>query len=150
MNASSRQGEISVLSGAPYGYRYERKSDEQAAGYAVIDAEAQVVRQIYELYTVTGLSIGAVTRRLNELAIPTKKGAARWERSTVWAILRNPAYRGMACFGRPSRLCENAPTTGHCASAVAYPRATVPITNCRPINGFRFRFPRWSIRIRSP
>ena len=92
------QGEISVLSGAPCGYRYERKSDEQAAGYAVIDAEAQVVRQIYELYTVTGLSIGAVTRRLNELAIPTKKGAARWERSTVWAILRNPAYRGMACF----------------------------------------------------
>jgi site-specific DNA recombinase len=37
-----------VLSGAPYGYRYERKSDEQAAGYAVIDAEAQMVRQIYE------------------------------------------------------------------------------------------------------
>jgi site-specific DNA recombinase len=96
----ARQGEISVLSGAPYGYRYERKSDEQAAGYTVIDAEAQVVRQIYELYTVTGLSIGAVTRRLNELAIPTKKGAARWERSTVWAILRNPAYRGMACFGK--------------------------------------------------
>jgi site-specific DNA recombinase len=96
----ARQGEISVLSGAPYGYRYERKSDEQAAGYTVIDAEAQVVRQIYELYTVTGLSIGAVTRRLNELAIPTKKGAARWERSTVWAILRNPAYGGMACFGK--------------------------------------------------
>lgn len=39
------QGEISVLSGAPYGYRYERKSDEQAGGSAVIDAEAQMVRQ---------------------------------------------------------------------------------------------------------
>jgi site-specific DNA recombinase len=102
----ARQGEISVLSGAPYGYRYERKSDEQAAGYAVIDAEAQVVRQIYELYTVTGLSIGAVTRRLNELAIPTKKGAARWERSTVWAILRNPAYRGMACFGKTQQAAR--------------------------------------------
>ena len=79
----ARQGEISVLSGAPYGYRYERKSDEQAGGYAVIDAEAQMVRQIYELYTVTGLSIGAVTPRLNELGVPTKKGAARWERSMV-------------------------------------------------------------------
>ena len=44
----ARQGEISVLSGAPYGHRDERKSDEQAAGYAVIDAEAQMVRQIYE------------------------------------------------------------------------------------------------------
>src|SRR5882762_5228977 len=49
--AAPVQGEISVLSGAPYGYRYERKSDEQAGGYAVIDAEAQMVRQIYELYT---------------------------------------------------------------------------------------------------
>jgi site-specific DNA recombinase len=37
-----------VLSGAPYGHRDERKSDEQAARYAVIDAEAQMVRQIYE------------------------------------------------------------------------------------------------------
>src|SRR6201987_2872578 len=45
----AKQGEVSVLSGAPYGYRYERKSDEQAAAYAVIAAEAQVVRQIYEL-----------------------------------------------------------------------------------------------------
>jgi site-specific DNA recombinase len=71
------QGEISVLSGAPYGYRHECKSDEQAGSDAVIDAEAQMARQIYELYTVTGLSIGAVTHRLNELGVPTKKGVAR-------------------------------------------------------------------------
>jgi site-specific DNA recombinase len=102
----AKQGEVSVLSGAPYGYRYERKSDEQAAAYAVIAAEAQVVRQIYELYTVAGLSIGAVTRRLNELGVPTRKGAARWERSTVWAILRNPAYRGMACFGKTQQAAR--------------------------------------------
>lgn len=41
-----------------------------------------------------------ITRRLNERAVPTKKGAACWERSTVWAILRNPAYKGTACFGK--------------------------------------------------
>ena len=79
---------------------------QQAAAYAVIAAEAQVVRQIYELYTVAGLSIGAVTRRLNELGVPTRKGAARWERSTVWAILRNPAYRGMACFGKTQQAAR--------------------------------------------
>jgi site-specific DNA recombinase len=102
----AKQGEVSVLSGAPYGYRYERKSEEQAAGYAVIDSEAQVVRLIYELYTAAGLSIGAVTRRLNELGVPTRKGAARWERSTVWAILRNPAYRGTACFGKTQQAAR--------------------------------------------
>src|SRR5580700_7746025 len=39
----ARAGEISVLSGAPYGYRYIRKSDEAPAAYAVIETEARVV-----------------------------------------------------------------------------------------------------------
>ena len=96
----AKQGEVSVLSGAPYGYRYVRKTEEQAAYYEVIEAEAQVVHQVYELYTASGLSIGAIARRLNERSVPTRKGAARWCRSTIWAMLRNPAYRGMACFGK--------------------------------------------------
>src|ERR1700690_1256721 len=54
----ARAGEISVLSGAPYGYRYIRKADEAPASYSLIDAEARVVRHVYELYTVKGLSIG--------------------------------------------------------------------------------------------
>ena len=61
----ARQGEVSVLSGAPYGYRYVRKTDEHAGYYEVIETEAQVVRQAYALYTREGLSIGEVTRRLN-------------------------------------------------------------------------------------
>ena len=40
------------------------------------------------------------TRQLNAEGIPTRKESARWERSTVWAVLRNPAYRGAACFGK--------------------------------------------------
>ncbi len=96
----ARQGEVSVLSGAPYGYRYVRKSDEMAAYYEVIEAEAEVVRQIFDLYTVAGLSIGAIARALNEQGAPTKRQGARWERSVVWAILRNPAYKGRACFGK--------------------------------------------------
>ena len=96
----ARAGEISVLSGAPYGYRYLRKTAEAAAAYVVDESEARVVRQVYALYTVSGLSIGAVTRWLNEHGVPTRKTGARWERSTVWAMLRNPAYRGSACFGK--------------------------------------------------
>jgi site-specific DNA recombinase len=96
----ARAGEISVLSGAPYGYRYMRKTDDAPASYAVIDAEARVVRQVYEGYTTAGWSIGAITRRLNEQRVATRKPGARWERSMVWAMLRNPAYRGAACFGK--------------------------------------------------
>src|SRR5256712_10487566 len=93
-------GEVNVMSGAPYCYRYVRKTDEAPAAYAVLDAEARVVQRIYEMYTVEGLSIGEITRRINAEGIPTRKASARWERSTVWAILRNSAYRGVACFGK--------------------------------------------------
>jgi site-specific DNA recombinase len=96
----AQSGEVSVMSGAPYGYRYVRKTDEAPAAYAVLDAEARVVQRIYEMYTVEGLSIGEITRRINAEGIPTRKASARWERSTVWAVLRNSAYRGVACFGK--------------------------------------------------
>jgi site-specific DNA recombinase len=93
-------GSINVLSGAPYGYRYVRKSDTSAAYYQVLESEAAVVRRVYALYTQQGLSINAIARLLNEEHIPTRTETTHWERSTVWGILRNPAYRGRACFGK--------------------------------------------------
>src|SRR5262245_50766371 len=39
------QGVVNVLCGAPYGYRYIRKTEQAPASYAIIDAEATVVRQ---------------------------------------------------------------------------------------------------------
>jgi site-specific DNA recombinase len=98
----AQSGEVSVMSNAPYGYRYIRKTDEAPAAYMVDEAEARVVRRVYEMYTVEGLSIGEITRRLNTEAVPTRKVSARWERSVVWGVLRNPAYRGVACFGKTS------------------------------------------------
>jgi site-specific DNA recombinase len=94
------QGVVNVLCGAPYGYRYIRKSDRGPAAYEIIEVEAAVVRMIYEHYTVRGLSIGGITRLLNAQGVPTRKRVSRWERSVVWAILRNPAYKGTACFNK--------------------------------------------------
>lgn len=99
----AKQGEVGVLSGAPFGYRYVRKSEERAAYYEVIEVEAAVVREVFDLYTVAGLSIGAIARRLSERGVPTKKHSPRWERSVVWAMLRNPAYAGAACFGKTQK-----------------------------------------------
>ena len=96
----ARQGSINVLSGAPYGYRYVRKSDSCTAYYEVIESEAAVVRRVYEAYTQQGLSINTIAHRLNDEQIPTRTGTTRWERSTVWGMLRNPAYRGRACYGK--------------------------------------------------
>ena len=102
----AQAGEVSVMSGAPYGYRYIRKTDEALAAYLVDEAEASVVRRVYQMYTVKGLSIAEITRKLNREGIPPRK-AGRWERSVIWGILRNPAYRGVACFGK-TRLSARA------------------------------------------
>ena len=96
----ARQGEVSVLSGAPFGYHFIRKTDHSAAYYEIDEEQARVVRRVFELYGVDGLSIGAIAHLLNEQAIPTCKRRGRWERSTVWGMLRNPAYKGQACFGK--------------------------------------------------
>src|SRR5438128_1619931 len=96
----AHQGAISVLAGAPYGYRYVKKSDTAAAYYEIVEAEAEVVRLVFESYIRQGLSINAIAHRLNEREIPTRTGTTRWARSTVWAMLRNPAYSGHACFGK--------------------------------------------------
>lgn len=96
----AQSGEVSVLSGAPYGYLYVRKTEDTPASYRIIDAEARVVRSIYQMYTVKGLSIGEITRRLNAKGVPTRKRSSRWERSVVWGVLRNPAYKGVASFGK--------------------------------------------------
>jgi site-specific DNA recombinase len=99
----AKAGSVSVLSGAPYGYRYIKKTDTSAAYYELIEEQAEVVRKVFKLYTEEGISINAIARWLNAHEIPTRKGRPKWERSTVWAMLRNPAYKGMACFGKTER-----------------------------------------------
>jgi site-specific DNA recombinase len=96
----ARLGVVSVLGGAPYGYRYVKKNDGAEACYQVIEHEAEVVRMVFDAYTRDGLSINTIARLLNRRQVPTRHGAWRWERSTVWGMLRNPAYRGKACYGK--------------------------------------------------
>jgi len=95
----AQQGSISVLSQAPYGYRYVKKSETTDAYYQVIEAEAQVVRWIFDAYTRQGLSLSAVAGQLNERQVPTRKGA-QWVASTICGMVHNPAYQGRACFNK--------------------------------------------------
>ncbi len=100
----AQHGVVNVLGGAPYGYRYVKKSENADAYYEVNETEAEIVRTMFDAYTQQGLSINAIARLLNERQIPTRTANARWERSTVWGMLRNPAYQGKACFGK-TELC---------------------------------------------
>jgi site-specific DNA recombinase len=98
---AAQQGDQSVLSGAPYGFRYVRKQDGGGqAQYEILIEEARVVRQIFAWIGRDRLSIGTVCRRLQAAGERTRTGRTTWDRSVVWAILRNPAYKGEAAFGK--------------------------------------------------
>lgn len=92
-------GVVNALSGAPYGYRYVKKTDHADAAYAVDEPEAAVVRQIFATYTQAGGSLRGIAQRLNAAQVPTRK-RSRWDPSTISKLLRNPAYAGRACCGK--------------------------------------------------
>jgi site-specific DNA recombinase len=96
----ARDGLVNPLSAAPYGFAYIKKSDSSPASYQVLLHEAKVVRDIFHALVHEQKSIGAIVRDLNQQKIPTRKGAPRWDRATVWAMLQNPAYMGKAAFGK--------------------------------------------------
>ena len=96
----ARQGSVNPLSGAPYGYLYIKKTDTEPSRYEILLHEAKVVRCIFDWLVREQVSIGEIVRRLNTQAIPTRRGAPRWDRSTVWGVLGNPAYKGKAAFGK--------------------------------------------------
>jgi site-specific DNA recombinase len=95
----ARRGCVNVLSAAPYGYRYVRKTDQADAYYEVNEAEAARVRQLFATYTQEGVSLYELARRFNERQVPTRQGR-RWDPSTIRKMLRNPAYVGTAGFGK--------------------------------------------------
>jgi site-specific DNA recombinase len=104
----AKAGTINVLSGAPFGYRYLRRSDHAEASYQIVPHEAAIVAGLFTRYADGGTAIAELTRWLNGLGVPTRTGKTRWDRSTVWAMLRNPAYAGRACFGKTMRTEQSA------------------------------------------
>jgi len=98
-------GSVSVLSCAPYGYRYVNKQDSGGeARFDIILEEARVVRQIFAWVGRDRCTIGEVQRRLNQAKEQTRTGKTVWDRATIWGILKNPAYKGeAACAQNASR-----------------------------------------------
>ena len=98
---AAQVGTVSVLSCAPYGYRYvSRQESGSEARFDIVLEEARVVRQIFEWIGRDRCTIGEVQRRLTQAKEPTRTGKTVWDRKTIWGILKNPAYKGEAAFGK--------------------------------------------------
>ena len=89
-----------VLGGIiPYGYRKQGLRDE--AEYIIHEKEAEVVRDVFRLYTQERLSLRGVANHLTDRKIPTpKKRRATWGKSTIRKILVNELYAGVYWWGK--------------------------------------------------
>ena len=121
---AARQGKISALAHAPYGYRYVSKHDGGGeARYEVVPEHSQHVQALFTWVGVEGLSLGQAARRLRDQGVLTPTGQAHWDRATLRGLLLNPAYQGTAKYGKTRllprksapRAMRGAPPTPHAA-----------------------------------
>ena len=61
----------------------------------IVPEEASIVRQIYTLF-IQGKTLNWIAKYLTEQGIPTPRGKAKWQSSTVESILTNEKYKGCA------------------------------------------------------
>ncbi len=115
---AANKGCVNVMGGAPYGYRYiDKHMGGGQALFEINEEEADVVRKVFLWVGRERTSIGEVCRRLNTMSIKTQKGKERWNKGTIWSMLKNPAYKGQAAFGRRRlgvRLKQVRPQKGSC------------------------------------
>jgi site-specific DNA recombinase len=104
----AKTGSVNVLGGAPFGYRYVRKTPECGARYEVLPHEAALVTEMFRRYADDGATIADLRRWLTDQGILTRTGKERWDRSVIWGMLRNPAYAGTAVFGKTQVVHEPA------------------------------------------
>jgi len=102
----ARAGSVNVLGGAPFGYRYVRKTPEAGARYEIIEHEAVLVAELFRRYADDGATIAELARWLTSQDVLTRTGKRRWDRSVIWGMLRNPAYAGRAVFGKTQVIHE--------------------------------------------
>lgn len=95
----------------PYGYQSVK--DEKGWHFEIIEAQAQVIRLIFQWYvfgdeTTPPMSAYAIAKRLNEMGIPSRgdtdtrftKKRPGWSRSTVGYILSSETYAGTFIYGK--------------------------------------------------
>ena len=101
---AARCGRVSVLSQVPFGYRYiDKHMGGGAAAYEVVEEEARMVRQMFAWVGHEGCSLCEVARRLEKRQVRTRHGLSRWDSGTIAGMLKNPAYRGQAAYGKTKR-----------------------------------------------
>jgi site-specific DNA recombinase len=66
---------------------------------AIDPFEAEIIGEIYQSY-VNSKGLGAIAAILIGRGVPAPRGGEAWTKGTLWAILRNPLYKGTLVYGK--------------------------------------------------
>ncbi|MGB3713322.1 MAG: recombinase family protein, partial [Candidatus Promineifilaceae bacterium] len=110
----AKAGYVVLHGNTPYGYNAQK--DDNGVTLVIDKSTAEMVRMIFELYTVRGWGSPKITRELNRLGIAppsvakqTRTPRAReWNQSQVMRIVKNETYAGTWHYGKRNRTGKNA------------------------------------------
>lgn len=77
----------------PYGYKTYKLQKQKGFSLEIVEEEANVVRQMFQMYTEADMGSGKIAAWLNDHGYRTRNGNL-WSASHVSVILRNPTYIG--------------------------------------------------------
>lgn len=91
---ASKGGEF-IARLSPFGYNKisYKEGKQDVKTLEINEAEAEIVRLIFDSYANQGMSMGQIAMLMNEMQVK-KKTDAPWNRGTIAEILMNPVYMG--------------------------------------------------------
>ncbi len=110
----AEEGQQPARSRAPYGYHIVTHADvtretygaEMLGRYVLKPETAEVAKRIFDSYSTGRLSLPKICRELNTERVPTPGGGRSWQEPTLYAMLRNPVYKGQPVAGRIRRYVD--------------------------------------------
>lgn len=104
-----KTGQALACTNAPFGYAIVRTPQAPGGTLVIDEVEAQHVRAIYRWAHDEELPLAAIARRLNEMGVRPRR-ASHWSITSIWKILKNPTYTGVACYGKTSSVEPRKPS----------------------------------------
>jgi site-specific DNA recombinase len=86
--SKAKQGKLVGSPQSDYGFRYNGARD----GYEVDELRMALVRRVFRMVGVEGMSLNAVGKRLETEGIPTPRGGRIWNRPTLRKFILSDVY----------------------------------------------------------
>ncbi len=101
----------------PYGYEREwiYEGKRKRPTLAIVEDEAKVVRMIFDWYVNERIGAAKISKRLNAMGIPSRKGTI-WKKSSIINMLKNEHYIGKIVIKKhiDVNTIEDLKITKHC------------------------------------